>query len=177
MSQYVGFVRAVNVRGHPTLKMSDIKEAFTASGCTNVRTCIQSGNVIFETPQPPTATFESIRVNLHKLTGSEPTVLFRRLKDVRRIVEIDPFAPIDRDSHVKLYVAFLSGKPAKRPAFPIRSLNEGLEAIGMDKLDVFVVSRPKQNGFYGIPNIFVEKELGVVATSRNWSTIAKVARR
>jgi hypothetical protein len=39
---------------------------------------------------------------------------------------------------------------------------------------VFVVSRRKTNGFFGFPNNFVEKELGVSATSRNWSTITKI---
>ena len=44
----------------------------------------------------------------------------------------------------------------------------------MTEREVFVVSHRKKNGFFGIPNNFVEKELGVSATSRNWSTITKI---
>ena len=36
--------------------------------------------------------------------------------------------------------------------------------------------RPQENGFYGFPNAFIEQQLGVSATSRNWSTIKKIAR-
>lgn len=44
----------------------------------------------------------------------------------------------------------------------------------MKNLEVFIVSRRKKNGFYGFPNNFIEKELGVSATSRNWSTVTKI---
>jgi len=45
----------------------------------------------------------------------------------------------------------------------------------MQRSDLLIVSRRKPNGMYGFPNSWVEKELGVVATARNWSTVAKLA--
>ena len=51
---------------------------------------------------------------------------------------------------------------------------EGLEAIAITAREVFVVSRRKKNGFYGFPNNFIEKELDVSATTRNWSTVTKI---
>jgi len=54
------------------------------------------------------------------------------------------------------------------------SSKEALEAIAMKSREVFIVSRRKKNGFYGFPNNFIEKELGVSATSRNWSTLTKI---
>jgi hypothetical protein len=44
----------------------------------------------------------------------------------------------------------------------------------MTEREVFVVSRRKRNGSYGFPNAFVEAELGVQATTRNWSTITRI---
>jgi hypothetical protein len=44
----------------------------------------------------------------------------------------------------------------------------------MKELEVFIVSRRKKNGFYGFPNNFIEKELGVSATTRNWSTLTRI---
>jgi hypothetical protein len=64
--------------------------------------------------------------------------------------------------------------PPRKPGFPLRWPKEALEAIGMTDLGVFVVSRRTPNGFYRFPNTFVEKELGVPATSRNWSTATKI---
>jgi uncharacterized protein (DUF1697 family) len=49
-----------------------------------------------------------------------------------------------------------------------------LEAIAMKNMDVVIVSARKKNGFYGFPNNFIEKELGVSGTTRNWSTVMKI---
>lgn len=71
-------------------------------------------------------------------------------------------------------ITFLSQKPVRRPKFPLLSPKEALEAFAMVNLEVFTISRRKKNGFHGFPNGFIEKELGVSATSRNWSTLAKI---
>ena len=52
---------------------------------------------------------------------------------------------------------------------------EALEVIGLADRDLFVVSRRKKNGAFGYPNAFVEKALGVSATTRNWTTVTKIA--
>jgi hypothetical protein len=44
----------------------------------------------------------------------------------------------------------------------------------MSEREVLVVSRRKKNGFFGFPSSFVEAELGVSATTRNWSTVRKI---
>jgi uncharacterized protein (DUF1697 family) len=71
-------------------------------------------------------------------------------------------------------VVFLSQKPVKKPTFPLVNAKEELTAVGMTDLEVFVVSRRKKSGFYGFPNTFIEKELGITATSRNWSTVTRL---
>jgi uncharacterized protein (DUF1697 family) len=177
MTKYVAFIRAINVAGHASVKMANLKKAFAAAGCKDIRTYIQSGNVIFEVSEPDAAgIFEKIRIKLSNLMSDEPTVLFRRLREIKRIVKRNPFKDLDGDSEVKLYVSFLSRKPRNKLNFPIYSPKERLEAIAIKDLEVFVVSRRKDNGFYGFPNKFIEKKFGVLATSRNWSTVKKIAK-
>ena len=60
------------------------------------------------------------------------------------------------DAEMNLYVAFLAGVPKSKPALPIRVEGEGLEAIKIEDLDVYAVSRRKKNGGFGFPNVFVE---------------------
>jgi uncharacterized protein (DUF1697 family) len=38
----------------------------------------------------------------------------------------------------------------------------------------FILSRRRKNGWFGFPNKFVEKELGVLGTTRNWTTVNKI---
>ena len=71
-------------------------------------------------------------------------------------------------------MVFLSRPPARKLQLPLVDSKEALEVVAVADLEVFVVSRQKKNGFYGFPNAFVEKTLGVPATSRNWSTVKKL---
>lgn len=95
--------------------------------------------------------------------------------EIRDVVQAAPFKAVNTDTDVKLYVVLLSQKPIRKPTLPIGSPKDSLEAISAKGLEVFVVSGKKENGGYGFPNSFVEKEFGVPATSRNWSTVTKIA--
>lgn len=173
---YIAFLRAINVPGHAIVRMTDLKDVFAASGCKNVRTYIQSGNVIFECPEQKAAvTFDGALTRLQQRTGRQPEIMFRTLGELETIVKSAPFQRLENDPVIKFYVAFLGGKPRTKLKLPLISDQEALEVIGYEKREVFIVSRRKPSGFFGFPNNFIEKELGVSATSRNWSTVTKVA--
>ena len=145
MTKYVAFMRAINVAGHASVRMNDLKNAFAAAGCKGVRTYIQSGNVIFEGPEENTpAVFQRIRIKLRELLGDEPAVLFRTVREVERIVKGVPFKDVEAEPDTKLYVTFLSRKPQSKPRFPLLSSKEALEAIAMKNLEVLIVSRRKK---------------------------------
>jgi uncharacterized protein (DUF1697 family) len=117
-----------------------------------------------------------MRVRLRDLLGGEPQMMTRTVRELERMEERAPFKQLKAEPDAKLYVAFLSQAPSRKPKpkFPMVLPKEGLEAIAMTDREVFIVSRRKKNGFYGFPNNFIEKELGVSATTRNWSTVTKI---
>ena len=175
MSNYVAFMRAINVAGHASVRMSDVRDAFATAGCRNVRTYIQSGNVIFESPaRDAGAILRKVRSKLRNLLNTELDILCRTGGEIEELVRQAPFKDHEAEPGVKLYVALLSQRPRSKPRLPLVSSKEALEAVAMTDPEVFIVSHRKKNGFFGIPNNFVEKELGVSATSRNWSTITKI---
>ena len=175
MNEYVAFVRAINVGGRSIVRMTDLRDAFVAAGCERVRTCIQSGNVVFESPdKDSSALFARIRNRIGSLADTPPGVSFRTMSELERLVRAAPFTEFESDPLIKLYVVFLAEKPRVKPKLPLLLPKEALEAFGMKNLDVFMVSRRKPNGFYGFPNNFIEKELGVAGTTRNWTTVTKV---
>jgi uncharacterized protein (DUF1697 family) len=172
---HVAFLRAINVGGRSLVKMSDLRVAFERAGCLSVRTYIQSGNVVFDLPVRGQATvFLRIRRNIRALMGCEPEVVFRTGRELQRIVAQAPFKDSVGKPDVKLYVVFLSRKPARTPVLPLVSEKEAIEAAGMTDREVFIISRPKKNGMYGFPNEIAEATLGVPATSRNWTTVTKI---
>ncbi|HVF69309.1 MAG TPA: DUF1697 domain-containing protein, partial [Xanthomonadales bacterium] len=48
MTKYVAFLRGINVGGKNKVPMSDLKKTFESLGFQNVKTLLNSGNVIFE---------------------------------------------------------------------------------------------------------------------------------
>lgn len=168
-------MRAINVAGHASVRMSDVRDAFAAAGCRNVRTYIQSGNVIFESPaRDAAATLRKVRGRLRNLLDDEPHIVLRTVREIEDLVKRAPFKDVQAEPGIKLYVAFLSQKPRIKPRFPLVSSKEALEAVAMSDREVFVVSRRKKNGFFGFPNNFIEHELEVSASTRNWSTVTKI---
>jgi uncharacterized protein (DUF1697 family) len=176
-TRYVALIRAINVPGHQTLRMDDVRATFAAGGYENVRTCLQSGNVIFDCRRAgPPAIRQNIRTLFSQRFDAEPEFVLRSGREMQRLVSSDPFKGIAAAGpRVKLYAAFLLRKPRSTPAFPLVSAKEALTAVSMKNEEVFLVSRLKPNGFFGFPNNFIEEVLGVQATTRNWSTVTRIA--
>ncbi len=168
------FLRAINVGGHARVTMADLTAGFASAGCRNVTTLIQSGNVRFDCEDAQAQVLARLRVSLAPLIGGEPQIALRSLRQVQALVRRAPFAAVEDEPGIKLYVVFLMAPRRVTPQLPLVDAKEQLEVIGTTRHDVFVISRRKANGFYGFPNSFVEKVFGVAATSRNWSTVRKM---
>lgn len=175
MTTYVAFLRAINVGGHAVVKMTALRDAFTAAGCKDARTLIASGNVLFEAPAGIGTLERRIRAELAQLFDVPPGLFIRTVRDVARLVQANPFRRYAGKPRLALYVAFLSRKPRQVPRLPLRSVPEVLDVISVKGREAFIVSGRKKNGLYGFPNLFIEKQFDVTATCRNWKTVHKIA--
>ena len=178
-TRYVAFLRAINVRGHTQIAMADVCEAFSQAGCRNVSSYIQSGNVLFETAAGDCdPLFAKIKARVRAVSGAEPSIVFRTVGELEAAAHAAPFGSLANDKTIKLYVVFLADRTKRKPTLPIVDAKECLELVGVRGAHAYVVSRRKPNTrMYGFPNSFVEKALGVAATSRNWSTVTKLLAR
>ncbi len=175
MITYIAFLRAINVGGQKLIKMEVLRRIFESLGLKNVRTYIQSGNIIFDsTSTNSTALTRKIENKLKEVTGHEVTVILRKFSEIEVLVKQNPFRKIKPSSDGVLFVVFLSALPTTKPKLPLVSKPENLEVLTIKDGAAFVVSRRKKNGLFGYPNNFVEKQLGVSGTTRNWSTVNKI---
>lgn len=176
MPRFIAFLRAINVAGHATVKMGALQKAFQDVGCDNVKTVIQSGNVVFEAATDSDARlFGRIESSLARLIGRDVTVVFRTAGEIQKVILANPFDKLPMEPDAKRYVTFLSDKPLALPRLPLVSKKDGLDVIQWTGKDAFVVSRRlKAKGMYGFPNHFIEKQFGVPATTRNWSTVLRI---
>ena len=173
--RYVAFLRAVNVGGHARVAMTDVCKVFEKAGCRGVTSVGHAGNLLW-TQAAGTLSEATLRARLGQLLGEPPEIMVRTARDMSRVVAANPFGALAGDRAIKLYVVFLARKAKQVPPLPARLEKDALELIAVKGREAYVVSRKKPGTvMYGFPNQFVEKTLGVPATSRNWNTVMKVA--
>lgn len=175
MIKYVAFLRAINVGGNNMIKMADLRAAFESLRLKNVRTYIQSGNVLFETAETDADVLtKKIERKLIKSFGFQVPVFLRTMAQMEKILQLDPFATIHTNDDVATFLVLLSHEPQSAPPTPVVFLKERAELLALSERAAFILCRRKENGQFGFPNAFFEKELGISATTRNWRTVKKI---
>ena len=91
MSRYVAFLRAVNVGGTGKLAMSELRAMCESIGCTNVRTYIASGNVVFDSRLGETSVKRKLEECLATYAGKPVGVLIRTGKELAAVLAANPF--------------------------------------------------------------------------------------
>jgi uncharacterized protein (DUF1697 family) len=162
MPRVVALLRGVNVGGNRKLPMADLRATLAAAGYGDVRTHLQSGNVILDSSKRP-ATLER---ELEELLGVQ--VLVRTHDELVDVVARDPFGETATNGS-RYFVTFLSGPLTEVP---------GLES---GDSELFVVSGREVYAWLpeGVHNskraqLLTERRLGVVTTTRNWNTVTKL---
>ena len=113
-SRYVALLRGINVGGKNKLPMRDLAAMFTEAGCTEVRTYIQSGNVVFSaTPMCVKRLPEVISQRIAERLGFRIPVVLRTVDEFRQVVTSNPFLKLNADAG-SLHVAFLADLPNPR---------------------------------------------------------------
>jgi uncharacterized protein (DUF1697 family) len=174
MVGYVAFLRGINVSGQKIIKMEDLKKLFSSFGLSNVRTYIQSGNILFESSETDADKLSrKIFKGLNKGLGYDVPVILRTFAEMEDLVKSDPFKPFAPSAEQKWYVTFMYESPAQKPKLPLFSVKEDVEVFQIKKQNALSISHRVKGGF-GFPNAVIEKEMNVVATTRNWSTVGKI---
>jgi len=174
MTTYVAFLRGINVGGNKMIKMDALARAFQSLGFENVKTFIQSGNVIFDEAETDLDLLTTkIETKIHKTFGFEVTVILQTVAALQGILKRNPFKKVEPESDVVMFVTFLSANPPAKPKLPLVFPTENVELIAIRDRAAFLLCRRKKNGMFGFPNALVEK-LGISATTRNWTTVNKI---
>jgi len=172
---YVAFLRGINVGGHASIKMVDLKTAFERMGFQDVRTVLASGNVIFAASQADEKVLSAeIETELQKAFKKRICVVLRKWDDLAQLRSSAPFKGIEAGPGIRLYVSFLS-QGTKKPSLriPYATPQKELRILNVSATEVFSVVDLEQG--MGTPEAMaiIEKEFGSDLTTRNWNTVLK----
>ena len=172
MKSYLTFLRGINVSGQKIILMQELAILFESFGFNNIKTYLQTGNVLFDSDETDSdKIIKIIDDGIFKELGYSVTVILRTKQEILDIVDSNPFK--DYDGDVKYYLTFLAETPKQPPTLPIRMNDIENEVFKFENNNVFTVGF-NVKGRYGFPNVFIEKEFGVPATTRNWNTILRI---
>jgi len=172
-SLHVALLRGINVGGKNKLAMKRLAALVEEAGGADVRTYIQSGNVVFACPSAvarrlPRALAEA----LAREVGTEIAVVTRTADELRRAARGHPLDGPGVDPK-ELHVGFLADRPARARAGsldPDRSRRDTFTVRGRELYLRF----PNGAGRTKLTTAYLERTLGTVCTVRNWRTVQKL---
>jgi len=174
--RYIAFLRAINVGGKNKIKMTELKDMFESMQLKNVKTYIQSGNVIFDYEIMDTIKLANqIEMKIGETFGFLVKTIIRTEDELRNIVNnnlllIEPDIELD-----KLHVVFMSDIPDPELVLLLDIKKEKNERFLIVSREIYVYC-PNGYGKTKLNNSMFEKKLNITSTTRNWKTINNIAR-
>lgn len=167
MTTYIALFRAINVAGKQLLPMPSLRALMEGMGLEDVRSYIQSGNVVFRSDGDIVALVDEIADAVMSEHGFKPQLLLLDAGTFVRAVKVAPFA-IDKSLHICFLLTPVSHPDLERLE-ALKSASESFELLG----EQFYLYAPDGVGRSRlVPQI--EKALGVAATGRNGNTVSRL---
>ncbi len=170
---HVALLRGINVSGKNILPMKDLARMFADAGCTDVRTYIQSGNVIFGAPAGAAGIADAIKAKIEKRFGYKIPVIIRTSQQLRKTILENPFLATAPDQKW-LHVYFLAAAPGARAIAtldPNRSAPDAFQVRGQE----IYLHLPNGMGRSKLTNAYFDSKLSTICTARNWATVLKLS--
>ena len=167
---HVALLRGINVGGKNMLPMKDLTKMFTDAGCSDVRTYIQSGNVVFRAQDAVARRVPALVSNaIAKRFQFQAPVQTRSAEEIRAIATGNPFLKKGTDTDL-LHVAFLASAPASAQVAALDPKRSPPDEFVVQKREVFL-RLPNGVAKTKLTNAYFDSKLGTVSTLRNWRTV------
>jgi len=170
MPTYIALLRGINVSGQKLVKMADLQAHFESFGATQVRTYIQSGNVVFEHRVKTSAPLRrDLEKHLAAKLGYAVPTLVKSTKEFAAIADANPYDANLPELRKRMYVCFFEKAPASDAIKGILPLTTDDERL-MVKGDAGYACYTNGLGRAKLTSNVIERKLGI-ATLRNWNTV------
>lgn len=172
MTSYAAFLRAINVGGH-TVKMDRLRGVFEELELDDVRTVINSGNVLFSTDGSDEAALERrIEEALAAELGYEVASFVRSAAEVVTVAGRDPFPRAPEEELVQ--VGFLKTEPSAVVRADVEALAGAKDEIVVAGREIHWHVRGRTMDSLVKPRALA-KAIGGETTLRNVNTVRKIA--
>ena len=167
--RWIAFLRGINLASRNRVAMADLRRVFEDAGCREVRTYINSGNVVFtKQAKDRKRLARTLERSVEAELGVAPAVILRTPAELRRILEAHPFG----DDTSKTHVSFLAAKPPAQAVAEAKKADVAPDRLEVRGAEVFLHLPNGRQGMRIKSSLLAP--LGV-ATDRTWRTVEKLA--
>jgi len=181
MATYLALLRGVNVGSANRIKMEDLRRLFEQAGCSRVETYIQSGNVLFESPDAEDELARNTELALLEGAGIRTNVVIRSAEELRLTVSNLPFSADEIDAAAarntegeSLYVLFAAAPPKPEALIKVVKTGESEDEFRVIGREAYLLlSQSIRNSKLAVR---LQNALSPV-TARNWNTTLQLLER
>ncbi len=170
----IAVLRAVNVGGR-SMPMADLRAMASAIGLEDVRTLLQSGNLVFRGGPPAEAALEQkLEEAIQQAFGYFADCLVRDVAEWDAIIAHNPFPDEAAKDPGRLIVMPMKAKVTAAGLEALRAAIKGPEYVEAWNRAAYLVY-PRGSGESKMTIRVIERCLGSIGTGRNWNTMQKLA--
>jgi uncharacterized protein (DUF1697 family) len=168
-SSLILLLRGINVGSRKRVSMPDLRALLTEAGFADVRTYVQSGNVVISSRAAPAKVGAEAERLIADRFGFDVDVIVRTAEDLGEVVARNPLGDVAVDPK-RYQVSFLDGEPDPEVVARISDLaadSEQLVAVGREAYSWHPAGAARSKLWAKL----AANGLGVRGTSRNWTTV------
>jgi len=172
VAQHILLLRGINLAGRNRIAMPALREALTAAGFGDVRTYLQSGNVVLASSAKADGVVRKAKRLIAKEFDLDIAVVVRTRSQLASVVELNPLQKVVTNPK-RYQVSFLDAKPT-------RDVMRRVEEAAVPPEQVVASGReidawhPECIGRSQLWTLLAGQRLGVTATARNWTTVTNL---
>jgi uncharacterized protein (DUF1697 family) len=172
VARLIVLLRGINIGPRNRVAMPELRERLEEAGFDNVRTYVQSGNVVLSSTKKAAQVARDVEQLIAKAFGLDIAVVVRTRAEIAKVVQRNPLGDV-ADDPKRYQVSFLDAKPS-------RAILRRLEATAVPPEQFVAVGReiyawhPAGAARSRLWATLAGRDLGVNATARNWTTVTKL---
>jgi uncharacterized protein (DUF1697 family) len=165
-------LRGVNLGANRRLAMADLRALLANLGYDDVRTHLQSGNVVLTTGKKPASLKRELEREIAAALGLETDVLVRTRDELADVIARDPLCAVAKNPS-RYLVSFLSQKPDAGFARELAAVAVAPERVAVSGREIYSWH---PNGVHGskLATLLGKRRAGLIATARNWNTVTRL---
>ena len=169
MARLIVLLRGINIGARNRIAMPALRDALADAGFDDVKTYVQSGNVVLSSRAAPKTVAGRVRRVIADSFGLDIDVVVRTRAELAEVVKRNPLAKVAKDPK-RYQVTFLGEKPDRSLVGKLEQTAAGGEQVAHVGRELYAW-HPDGVGRSKLASLLAGPRLGVVATSRNWTTV------